>query len=74
MQGTSGSLNPSGQTAVCFGDLNRCVWHTQYCFLMAASAAVAGAVDMQAEQQHVHQLQCRCCGTADAVDMLYIAG
>lgn len=49
MQGTSGSLNLAGQTNVCFGDLNRCVWHTQYCFLMAASAAVAGAVDMQAE-------------------------
>ncbi len=46
MQGTSGSLNLSDHTAVCFGDLNRCVWQTSYCFLMAASAAVAGAVDM----------------------------
>ncbi len=46
MQGTFDSLDLSCQTAVCFGDLNRCVWHTSYCFLRAASAAVAGAADL----------------------------
>jgi hypothetical protein len=36
VQDTSGSLDLSGQTAVCFGDLNRCV----YGIHMAASAAL----------------------------------